>query len=137
MGTMGRNSRNHPMFGGSLVWLQRCLAGVRIDPSSAAYSKIIVKPIIPKGLNQASYQIETVKGQVGNRWERNENEFQMTTTIPANSKAIVYLPVAEGNQWTENGNPLTDTEYLKVISTTEDSICVELTSGIYHFVGSK
>ena len=133
----GKNSRNHPMFGGSLVWLQRCLAGVRIDPSSAAYSKIIVKPIIPKGLNQASYQIETVKGQVGNRWERNENEFQMTTTIPANSKAIVYLPVAEGNQWTENGNPLTDTEYLKVISTTEDSICVELTSGIYHFVGSK
>ena len=61
----------------------------------------------------------------------------MTTTVPANCKAFVYLPVSEASQWTESGNPLSDTKHLKVINTTDESICVELDSGIYHFTGNK
>ena len=118
----GVNSRNHPMFGGSLVWLQRILAGVRMNESSPAYEHIVVKPVIPEGLNQASYRIETVRGLVANSWKRNKDSFEMTTTIPAGSSAKVYLPASVASQWTENGQPLQDTE-------------LELPSGTYHFVG--
>ena len=118
----GVNSRNHPMFGGSLVWLQRILAGVRMNESSPAYEHIVVKPVIPEGLNQASYRIETVRGLVANSWKRNKDSFEMTTTIPEGSSAKVYLPASVASQWTENGQPLQDTE-------------LELPSGTYHFVG--
>lgn len=128
----GHNSRNHPMFGGSLVWLQRCLAGVRLVEGAPAYSQIIVKPIIPEGLNRASYQMETVRGLVGNSWKRDGKCFEMTTTIPVGCTAYVYLPKEEGTTWKESNAPLKDTEYLQILEG-EDYIGVELTSGTYHF----
>ena len=129
----GAQSHNHPMFGGSLVWLQRALAGIRLEDCSPAYSNIIVKPVIPEGLNQASYRIETVKGLVANGWKRSENGFEMTTTIPVGSSAKVYLPIEEGKQWLENKAPLKDTEFLKVLGDEDGYLCVQLTSGTYHF----
>ena len=119
----GVQSRNHPMFGGSLVWLQRILAGIRMNESEPAYAHIIVKPVIPEGLNQASYRIETVRGLVANSWKRNKDGFEMTTTIPVGCTATVHLPASVASQWTENGQPLQDTE-------------LELPSGTYHFVGN-
>ena len=121
----GVNSRNHPMFGGSLVWLQRILAGIRTNESSPAYAHIVVKPIIPEGLEQASYSIETVRGLVSNSWKRNKDgRFEMTTVIPVGCTAKVHLPTSEGSQWTESGNKLTDN-------------VLDLTSGTYHFIGTK
>ena len=121
----GVNSRNHPMFGGSLVWLQRILAGIRTNESSPAYAHIVVKPIIPEGLEQASYSIETVKGLVSNSWKRNKDgRFEMTTVIPVGCTAKVHLPTSEGSQWTESGNKLADN-------------VLDLTSGTYHFIGTK
>ena len=128
----GHNSRNHPMFGGSLVWLQRCLAGVRPVEGAPAYSQILIKPIIPEGLNRASYQIETVRGLVGNSWKRDGKRFEMTTTVPVGCTAYVYLPKEEGMTWKESNAPLKDTEYLKILEE-EAYIGVELTSGTYHF----
>ena len=119
----GENSRNHPMFGGSLVWLQRILAGVRMNESAPAYTNIVVKPVIPERLEQASYCIETVKGLVANGWKRNKDgRFEMTTVVPVGCTAKVYLPVGVATSWTESGRPVSDT-------------VVELPSGTYHFVG--
>ena len=119
----GENSRNHPMFGGSLVWLQRILAGVRMNESAPAYTNIVVKPVIPEGLNQASYRIETVKGLVANSWKRNKDgRFEMTTVVPVGCMAKVYLPVGVATSWTESGRPVSD-------------MVVELPSGTYRFVG--
>lgn len=129
----GNNSRNHPMFGGSLVWLQRCLAGIRLMDNAPAYSQILIKPIIPEGLNRASYQIETVRGLVGNSWKREGERFEMTTIVPVGCTAYVYLPYQEGKQWMESNAPLKETEYLKVLDTEDGFIGVELTSGTYHF----
>ena len=128
----GNNSRNHPMFGGSLVWLQRCLAGVRLVEGAPAYSQILIKPIIPEGLNRASYQIETVRGLVGNSWKREGERFEMTTIVPVGCTAHVYLPRHEGKEWMESNAPLKTTEYMEV-TTSEEYMEVELTSGTYHF----
>lgn len=118
----GVQSRNHPMFGGSLVWLQRILAGVRMNESSPAYTHIVVKPVIPEGLGRASYSIRTVRGVVSNGWERKDGRFVMTTVVPVGSTATVHLPASVASRWTESGQPLSDT-------------VVELPSGTYRFVG--
>ena len=111
------------MFGGSLVWLQRILAGVRMNESAPAYSHIVVKPVIPEGLDHASYRIETVKGLVSNSWKRNKDgRFEMTTIVPVGSTAKVYLPDGVATSWTESGRPVSD-------------MVVELPSGTYRFVG--
>ncbi|MBR5542357.1 MAG: family 78 glycoside hydrolase catalytic domain [Bacteroides sp.] len=130
----GNNSRNHPMFGGSLVWLQRCLAGIQLVECAPAYSQIVIKPIIPEGLNRASYQIETVRGLVSNSWKRNEKCFEMTTIVPVGSTAKVYLPWKEGTKWLESGSSLKDTEYLKVLGKEDGFLCIQLTSGTYKFM---
>ena len=129
----GAQSHNHPMFGGSLVWLQRILAGVRMDESSAAYASLIVKPIIPDGLNHASYRIESVRGLVANSWKRDKDGFEMTTTIPVGSRAKVYLPLQDGTEWKESGVPMQDSEFLKVSGEEDGYLCVEVSSGTYKF----
>lgn len=40
----GENSRNHPMFGGSLVWFYRRVAGMNADPSRPGYRHIVFRP---------------------------------------------------------------------------------------------
>lgn len=120
------------MFGGSLVWLQRCLAGVRLMDNAPAYSKILIKPIIPEGLNRASYQIETVRGLVANSWKREGENFEMTTTIPVGCIAHVHLPYQKDKQWMESNTPLKETEYMKILKD-EGTICIQLKSGTYHF----
>ncbi len=129
----GQNSRNHPMFGGSLVWLQRKLAGVRIDPSQPAYQHMIVKPVIPDGLNRASYQIETVRGMVANQWEKKADGFEMTTTVPVGCTASVYLPSNQQAQVLESGKPM-DVSVCETYEGPEGTyLRMEVSSGTYHF----
>ena len=40
----GDNSRNHPMFGGGIVWFYRKLAGMKADPDAPGYRHILFKP---------------------------------------------------------------------------------------------
>lgn len=100
--------------------------------NAPAYSQILIKPIIPEGLNRASYQMETVRGLVGNSWKREGERFEMTTIVPVGCTAYIHLPLQEGKQWREGNAPLKETEHMK-ISTFEDFLGVELSSGSYHF----
>ena len=93
-----------------------------MNESSPAYSHIVVKPVIPEGLDRASYRIETVRGLVSNGWERKDGRFLMTTVVPVGCTATVYLPVSEAARWTESGQPVADT-------------VLELSSGTYRFGG--
>lgn len=99
---------------------------------STRRGRILIKPIIPEGLNRASYQIETVRGLVGNSWKREGERFEMTTIVPVGCTAHVYLPRHEGKEWMESNAPLKTTEYMEV-TTSEEYMEVELTSGTYHF----
>ena len=52
------NSGNHVMLLGDLViWLYEKLAGIKNDPSSVGFKKILMQPVFPEGLNhvKASY----------------------------------------------------------------------------------
>ncbi len=101
----GKNSRNHPMFGGGLTWFYRCLSGLKLDPAQPGYRHIIIEPVFPKKLHWAKYSIMTPLGLATSEWARSQelSSITLTITVPVGSTATVRLPfshftVTEGSK---------------------------------------
>jgi alpha-L-rhamnosidase len=88
----GKNSRNHPMFGGGLVWYYRKLAGLTVDEDQPGYKQMIIRPEIPDSLTYASYATRTPYGEVSVAWRRDEAGFGMQLVVPVGATAMVYIP---------------------------------------------
>lgn len=86
----GGNSHNHPMFGGGLTWLYRCLAGVNVTADGAGYLHFEVRPILIKGLEKVHYSKMTPMGVVAVDIINNNKVYQIDVTVPVGSNATVY-----------------------------------------------
>ncbi|MDR0743516.1 MAG: hypothetical protein LBF05_04070, partial [Tannerella sp.] len=99
----GGNSRNHPMFGGSLTWFYRKLAGLNAVEENAGYKQITIRPVIPDSLSRASYSTRTPYGQASVAWQRDHAGFDLQALIPIGSTATVYIPCSAVSDMTESG----------------------------------
>lgn len=88
----GKDSRNHPMFGGGLTWFYNTLAGVNIDETQPGYKHTIIKPLLLKDLEQVTYSKMTPYGQLKVEIEHKDFTGKMTVTVPVGATADVYLP---------------------------------------------
>ncbi len=86
----GRDSRNHPMFGGGLVWFYRDLAGLRAG--DAGFRSFDIRPVVPKGLEWVEYSHQTAYGPVVIRWENRDGCFSMNCSVPVGCTATVWIP---------------------------------------------
>ena len=98
----GKNSRNHPMFGGALAWFYRHLAGVQVDETSPGYKHFVVKPILTS-LEKVKYEYETPYGLLKSDIRQTTNEVTLTVTVPVGSSATVYLPINNEIKEVEQG----------------------------------
>ncbi|MFL5739514.1 MAG: family 78 glycoside hydrolase catalytic domain [Flavisolibacter sp.] len=95
-------SENHPMFGSVDEWFYRSLLG--INAASPGFETIQIKPQPPRALSWARGSYESVRGKIVSEWEKTSNGFLLHVVIPANTKAIIYLPsqknslISEGNK---------------------------------------
>ena len=90
----GKDSRNHPMFGGGIGWYYRDLAGLRcIEPGFRSFE---IRPVIPEGLEWVEYTHDTTYGEIRIRWEKSEGNFNLECTVPVGTKAIVRIPEGSG-----------------------------------------
>lgn len=64
-----------------------------IVPLEPAFARFQVKPQ-PGGLAWARYTQPTIRGPVGVSFETEGAAFTMTVSVPANTEAVVYVPVA-------------------------------------------
>jgi alpha-L-rhamnosidase len=104
----GEASRNHPMFGGGLIWFYRNLAGMKADPEQPGYKHIIFKPQPAGDLTYVTYSNETPYGTASIRWEKNDSEFNLEVVVPVGSTATVYVPSTDTEKVTESGQPVKD-----------------------------
>ena len=104
----GRDSRNHPMFGGGVTWLYTRLAGLQTDPEEPGYRHMIVKPTPVCDLVSASYETETPQGEASVRWEIEDGTFVLDVRVPKGSHASIWMPGAEAP--VEYGSQSTFTE---------------------------
>lgn len=103
--TSGMNSLNHYAYGSIGEWMYRKLAGInQLEPG---YKKILLKPQFIKGITSVEATFNSVYGDIKSAWTCRGKKITVDVVIPANTKALVYLP--------EKENP------------------IEVGSGSYHF----
>lgn len=87
----GRDSRNHPMFGGGLIWFYKYLCG--ISPLKPGFKSILIQPYIPEGISQAHYELETAYGKVSVEWKKENARLRLKFTIPSSCSGHIVLPI--------------------------------------------
>lgn len=129
----GSNSRNHPMFGGSLVWLYRKLAGMDTDTEEPGYKHIVFKPQPAGDVTFAKYYNQTSYGEAGIHWKKENGQFFMEITVPVGCQATVYVPILKENKNTENKKSIDNLNEIKVLKEEDNYQILSLKSGKYYF----
>ncbi|MBY8882009.1 family 78 glycoside hydrolase catalytic domain [Actinacidiphila acidipaludis] len=92
----GMETHDHAMFAGVNASLYTALGGVR--PASAGYRTVTVAPQVPAGLRRVSVTQDTVRGRISSSWVHEGTSFDLTVTLPANSTAVVRVPVLDAGR---------------------------------------
>ena len=118
-------SANHPMFGSIDEWFYRSLLG--INAAAPGFKKIIIKPQPAGGITWAKGSYQSVMGIIKSDWKKQENNFSLQVSIPANTGAVIFIPSKETNTVKESGKPVNVLRYEKGYAV------IEVGSGAYAF----
>ncbi|MFC0775236.1 alpha-L-rhamnosidase [Terrimonas alba] len=130
----GMNSQNHVMLLGDLLtWFYENLAGIRSNKTDVAFKKIIMKPSIPTGLNIVNASYKSLHGLIASNWRKNTNQFEWSVSIPANTKATVYIPADDVAFVKESGQAISQISDIRFIKMEKGSAVFEIGSGSYYF----
>jgi alpha-L-rhamnosidase len=129
----GRGSRNHPMFGGGIVWLYRKLAGMNTDPEQPGYKHIIFRPEPVKDITFARYSNRTLFGKAAVQWRKENGKFLMDVIVPVGSRATVYVPAKDPHDVTEKGAPLNNNQNISFQGMEGGYAVYSVASGEYYF----
>ncbi len=129
----GSGSRNHPMFGGGIVWFYRDLAGMNTDPLKPGYRNIIIKPQPAGDVTFASYSNETTYGTAAVNWEKNAKYFKLNVTVPVGSTATVYVPASGHRNVTESGSVIKAKDGVRYKDMENGYAVFTIGSGKYSF----
>ena len=130
----GRDSHNHPMFGGGLTWFYRILAGVNADVDNPGYKHIIIKPVLNKQLPYVYYSHITPYGKVVSEIKQVGGDLQMNVTVPVGSTATIHIPVQDsGSAVTEGGVPVRSSGSIKYFGLQGRYCVVNIPQGVYRF----
>lgn len=129
----GSNSRNHPMFGGGIVWFYRKLAGINTDPDQPGYRHIIFKPQIVNDITFVSYSNLTPYGTASIKWKKESGKFVMDINVPVGSTATVYVPAENVSSVTENHKKIRRSKRISFDRLEDGYAVLKVNSGNYQF----
>ena len=84
------NSHNHAMFAGAVSCFFTHLAGIR--PAADGYSRVLVKPCFPKGLDSVEATIELPCGRFAVSWRRRGKDVDYRLSAPEDARIEFDLP---------------------------------------------
>jgi alpha-L-rhamnosidase len=135
----GMNSFNHYAYGAIGDWMYRVSAG--IEAMTPGYKQILIQPHPCRKLNYSKASFESQYGTIASGWERKDGKIVVRVNIPANTKAIIVLPVDDPAKVTQNGSPLSFNKADEFVITQETkdkrSIGFSRGSGEYVFEFSE
>jgi alpha-L-rhamnosidase len=129
------NSFNHYSLGSVGEWLYRYVAGIDLDPQTAGYGRIIIRPHPGGGLTYARGAYDSVRGKIVSAWSIEGDQFNLRTTIPPNTTATVHVPVTGDTEVSESGKPVEHADDVKILNMDEGEVVLAVGSGDYEFVG--
>jgi alpha-L-rhamnosidase len=128
------NSYNHVMMLGDLViWFYENLAGIKSSQEMPGFKEIIMRPEPVPGLDFVDASYLSVHGLIRSKWQKKGKTFTWEITIPANTKAMVYLPATAEKNIKVGGAELSKSESLHFLGLEGGRAVIEIGSGEYHF----
>ncbi len=128
------NSQNHVMMLGDLmIWYYENLLGIRADDADPGFKTIVMKPEMINGLSSAKGSYRSPYGIVKSDWKKSGKSFDWKITIPANTKAVVYVPASSVDQVKENKKKISSSAGLRFIKMERNRAVFEAGSGEYLF----
>ena len=131
------NSFNHYSFGAVGAWMYAYSLGIMRDENYPGFKHFVLSPRVdPTGqMTFARSYYDSLYGRIESAWEVKDGEVRYSFTVPANTSATLYLPVASADKLTENGRVLqAGKEGVKEVVWQEGMLRVEVLSGTYHWV---
>ncbi len=99
----GMNSFNHYAYGAIGDWMYRVSAG--IEAMKPGYKKILIQPATSKRLDYSRASFESLYGTIASGWERKNGKIIVSIKIPANTNALIMLPVGDQSKVVTTGMP--------------------------------
>jgi alpha-L-rhamnosidase len=127
----GMNSHNHAMFSGAAATLFSRFGGVQ--PTEAGFRRFIVKPAVIDSLEWVRVRIETVRGRVQSKWQRQEKTFALEVQVPVGAEAEVHVPAAGAGDVFESGVPAAKALGVKYLGRHAQAEVYCVGSGVYSF----
>ena len=124
------NSQDHFMLGGAEEWLFRGLCGIDFDLSRELDERITIRPRILGGLNWAGCSYDSKLGMIRSSWKREGSTITMEITVPANTAAMVWIPLDQGKA-VRSG---VEEPGITPIGRTAEAAMYRVASGSYQFI---
>ncbi len=133
------NSFAHYAFGAVGEWMFSRLAG--IDTDGPGFERVIIRPMPPSGaatgnpkpVDWVKARYDCVRGPILSEWRTVGGNFELNTTIPANTRATIYLPAHKGDDLREGGKALRDASGVKFLRWEYGRAVLDVGSGTYQF----
>jgi len=127
----GMNSFNHYAYGAIGEWLYTEVAGIQAE--EPGYGEIRIAPHPGDSLTHARAFLDTNYGRVESSWTREDGQFRLVVTTPANTRATVRLPGAARTAVTEGETSLDRATGVSAIREDGEDRVLEVGSGTYTF----
>jgi alpha-L-rhamnosidase len=131
------SSNNHFMLGHLMEWFYSGLGGIRPAPNVMAFKQITIRPEIVGDVTHAKATFISPYGLIENEWTKTSTKFMMTTKIPVNTTATIYLPADKESSIKEGGKNLITAYHLKNATFENGKIAIKVGSGTYSFTVDK
>jgi hypothetical protein len=99
----GGSSQNHFMLGQIQEWFYHDLAGIQNAPGSAGFKQIVINPQPVGDVTWVKASYNSIRGKIISDWKRDGDQFTLKVTIPANTRATVFVPAQSADAVTESG----------------------------------
>jgi alpha-L-rhamnosidase len=132
-GALPSVSNNHFMLGHLMEWFYTGLAGIRAAEGSIAFNKIEIRPGVVGDVTSAKANYQSTYGVISSNWKKQGGQFKLSVNIPANTTAVVYLPVSETAAISVNGEALKTRKDMLLVGYKDGRAMVAIGSGIYNF----
>jgi hypothetical protein len=126
-------SSNHFMLGHIMEWFYADLAGIRPDPAAPGFQRIVIKPTPVGNVTWVKARYDCGYGRIVSNWRRTGDGLTMEVTIPANTRATVFVPGGDPKSVLESGVSASRAEGVTFLRREAAAAVYEVGSGTYRF----
>jgi alpha-L-rhamnosidase len=121
------------LLGDLLVWFYENLAGIKNAPGHEGYTELAMRPEPVDGLDYVNASYRSISGLIKSSWKKEGGGFNWDISIPANTKALIYVPAASEAGVTESGKAIVNNPDVHFVKMEAGRAVYQISSGNYLF----